>query len=193
MTVDPNVLRELLPYAPETGMFVWLPRQLQHFRGRYHYNTPELACKAWNTRYAGTPAFRVNNGRGYFSGTVFGQTIKAHRAAWAMYYGVWPNTGIDHIDGDPGNNRIANLRCVAQRVNAKNACLPKNNTSGVIGVSWHKAARKWTAIIIADGQRHHLGFFTNFEDAKAARRDAERRFGFHPNHGRKSFDPEAPF
>ena len=52
----------------------------------------------------------------------------------------------------------------------------KNNTSGVTGVEWVPAANKWKAIICFKGERHYLGCYGNFEDAVAARKEAEERY-----------------
>jgi hypothetical protein len=117
-------------------------------------------------------------------GTFFGKKIKAHRAAWLLYYGEWPNDAIDHINGNPGDNRIANLRVVDQLTNQKNAKRPKNNTSGAVGLIILKGSGRWRAAIKVNYQEIHLGVFDRFEDAFRARKAAERKYGFHPNHGR---------
>jgi hypothetical protein len=80
---------------------------------------------------------------------------------------------IDHIDRDPSNNHIANLRAADKRLNAINTGLPSNNTSGIKGVSWHKAGCKWTAQIKDKGRKIHLGSYTLLEEAIEARLKAE--------------------
>ena len=48
-------------------------------------------------------------------------TYCVHRVVYLMYHGVDPkNKVIDHCNGDPGDNRITNLRCVSQRCNIMN-------------------------------------------------------------------------
>jgi hypothetical protein len=44
----------------------------------------------------------------------------------------------------------------------------RTNTSGYRGVSWHKAARKWSATIRQDGVLHYLGLFDTPQKASAA-------------------------
>ena len=50
------------------------------------------------------------------------------------------------------------------------------NTSGVRGVAFEKNAKKWRAMLIFQGKRHHLGLFSNFEDAVKARKIAEEEY-----------------
>jgi hypothetical protein len=110
----------------------------------------------------------------------------AHRVVWALVHGAWPQKQIDHIDHDRTNNRVENLRIVGHQENHRNTTLRKNNASGFMGVSWYKAGEKWTAYIMIDRVKKHLGCFDALEDAVAARRAAEARFGFHENHGTRA-------
>ena len=83
---------------------------------------------------------------------------------------------IDHINGAPNDNRRDNLRIVTHSQNMMNTKLHANNSSGVTGVTWCKAERKYKAGITAGGVKHHLGTFASFEDAKAAREAAEQLY-----------------
>jgi len=91
---------------------------------------------------------------------------------------------IDHIDHNSLNNRIENLRLVSSRENSMNLPLPKHNTSGRVGITWAKREKKWQAQIGLDYKTIILGHFDKFEDAVAAREAAEKKYGFHPNHGK---------
>jgi hypothetical protein len=92
---------------------------------------------------------------------------------------------VDHIDGNGLNNRSDNLRLVTHQENHKNRKLGSNNDSGHQGVSWHNARQKWGAYIWVGGKNKFLGYFDKFEDAAAARRAADIKYGYHENHGRK--------
>lgn len=138
----------------------------------------------WNTKYAGKAAFNSLDGSGYRSGGIFNRTFRAHRVAWALAHGEWPRGFLDHINGDKTDNRLANLRDVTRLENARNMPRPKNNTSGVLGVSWSKSHGKWAARIKVEGRKLSAGHFDKFEDACAARRAANVTFGFNENHGR---------
>lgn len=179
--IDPNILRSLLRYEPETGKLFWLERS-EHFFKSSECRTAKHSAASWNARCAGKEAF-TRSGR-QCAGTLFGKTELAHRIAWAIFYGHWPEAEIDHINGNPRDNRIKNLRDVSRKENCRNTCIPSHNSSGIMGVSWHKRQKKWRAHIKHDGVYRHIGTFADLNDAITARKSAERDLGFHPNHGR---------
>lgn len=175
----PATLRKLLSYDPATGLLTWHRRPIEMFTSERIYNS-------WNTKHAGKEAFTAVTHEGYRSGRIFRKFYSAHRVAWAIHHGAWPIRQIDHINGSKSDNRIANLRDVSPSTNQRNAVRPSNNTSGVCGVSWHKGDRTWQAQITLRGKRRHIGRFADFNDAVAARKAAEVKYGFHPNHGRSA-------
>lgn len=165
---------------------VELLRQLIRVDGDRYYWRPRANKKSWNTRYAGTETLKSLNARGYLCVRLRPVTIPAHRVVWALHYGEWPTGDIDHINGIKTDNRIENLRMVSHAENMKNQRMRKTNTSGRIGVSWTKHYNYWVASITHEGKDFYLGSFSTFEDAVAARRAAEIKFGFHINHGLES-------
>jgi hypothetical protein len=160
-------LASFLDYNPHSGEFHWKPRPDHKFK----------------RLFIGKRADKLRGG-GYFCVKLFGRELRAHRLAWKYVNGADPAGEIDHINGDRADNRIANLRDVSRTVNGRNACRWSNNTSGVTGVYYIKADGVWAARIKVDGHSHHLGCFAEKDQAIAARKAAECRFGFHPNHGR---------
>ena len=82
----------------------------------------------------------------------------------------------DHADRNPMNNRKFNLRPASHTENARNHNKQKNNTSGIIGVSWHKRDHVWQAAIIINKKKIHLGYFTDKRDAIIARLLAEVKY-----------------
>jgi len=159
---------ESLRYDAETGKLYWRVNR----GGRAKYGD-EAGCVLFSTR-SRTP-YRVIR--------VYGGRYLAHRIAWLLHYGVWPKQGIDHIDGDGLNNRIGNLRDVPASINHRNARKPRNNTSGVTGVSWHKQAGKWQAQVGVDGKIKSLGLYTEISDAEAVVQKFRARHGFTERHG----------
>lgn len=85
---------------------------------------------------------------------------------------------VDHIDNNPSNNSIQNLRWATNSENQMKKTKQCNNHSGVTGVDWNKASKKWRASVQMDGIRKHLGYFSSLEKAKKARITAvDKMFG----------------
>ena len=158
---------DLIEYNPTTGKFYWKPRDIKYFK------TKRLQEK-FNNMFAGKEAFTYND-NGYRQGSILNQIMRAHQLAWFIYYGEMPLNHIDHINGNRSDNRISNLRDVPQQVNQKNLRMPKNNTSGVTGVSYLDKKQKWLV---------QIGLFNTIEEATRARLNAELKYDFHPNHGK---------
>lgn len=177
----PEDLRALLQYDEETGKLFWKRRSPELFADTGHGR--EANCAVWNARFAGRPAFSAKASSGYLTGAVFAHSLKAHRVAWAIFYGAWPDGEIDHINHVRDDNRIVNLRAVDRRQNAQNTSLQRNNSSGVTGVSRIKG--RWRATIYHNGKRHDLGRYDTRSEAIAKRKAAERAAGFHENHGKR--------
>ena len=92
---------------------------------------------------------------------------KVHRVIWLWHYGTLPPE-VDHMDGNPSNNKIENLRAADRLSNMKNMRRPSTNTTGFKGVRFHKQSRKWTAQIVSDKKQKYLGIFETPEAAHAA-------------------------
>lgn len=167
---SPDYLRQRLRYEADTGRFFWR----------------EASCMpaCWNGRYAGKEALTFIDKDGYLRGSVCGRGVAAHRVAWAIHYGEWPKHTIDHINQDPSDNRIENLRDVSVKENSRNQRLRKNNTSGAVGVYFDKRRGKWQARIQAGKKYRSLGMYIDKSDAISAYRVAAREIGMHPNHGK---------
>ena len=84
--------------------------------------------------------------------------------------------GCDHINRMPYDNRKVNLRPCAQKDNARNRTVGKNNTSGVIGVSLDKRTNKYIAYIRCDNKNYRLGSFQNKSEAILSRLNAEKEY-----------------
>lgn len=153
-------LKELLSYDPSTGIFTWKTK-------------PSRSVKVGAV--AG-----CKNGRGYVIIGLEQKRYRAHRLAWLCVHGEFPPEEIDHINGIRGDNRIDNLRAVNSVENSRNQRMSSLNTSGVTGVRWNKADRRWMSKI----GTIHLGSYHSMAEAVSARKAAEVEHGFHENHGR---------
>ena len=173
--VDQKTLKELLHYDPETGLFTWLKRDRSQFKS-------DRAWNARNAHYAGNVA-GCDNGRGYIVIKVFGRLYKAHRLAFLYMTGELPLADTDHINGVKGDNRWVNIRSVDHAENGKNQRRYASNTSGVMGVGWHKGSKKWQVRINTAMNEKHLGSFTDKFEAICCRKSAENKHGYHDNHG----------
>jgi hypothetical protein len=159
--------REVLDYDPETGVLTWRVRPARHVKAG--------SVAGYVSRQPRT-SYRVVK--------IDGVLYLAHRVCFLHFYGAWPSAEIDHQDQNGLNNRISNLRAVTRAGNAQNQPKQSRNKSGVTGVSWNRACRKWRAAIRVCGVQDYLGQFDTLADAAHARKLAERRYNFHPNHGR---------
>jgi len=172
----PDTLRELLDYDPATGTLTWRYRDASWFVNAWTH-------ASWNSRFAGKPALAYRDAHGYPVGIILGKTYKAHRVAWAHYYGAWPKADLDHINHDRADNRIANLREATGADNSRNASKRVDNASGATGVSWDKGTGKWRAYISDAGRVRYIGIFRELEEAIAARAAESAKCGYHENHG----------
>jgi len=150
-------LRELLHYDPETGVFTWIVRTN-------------------NSVNVGTTAGRCATGNGYRYIGINGEKYLASRLAWFYTHGRWPDLYIDHLDGEPLNNRIANLRNVSHKINQQNRRRPnKSNKTGFLGVSTEWRTGRYVSSVCVDGKTIHLGAFDTPEEAHSAYLIAKRK------------------
>lgn len=151
MTADQ--LRALFHYNPDTGVFTRTAD-----RGKWKAGTP-----VGSTNTIGYVV--INTGR----------PLYAHRLAFLWMTGDWPKHSVDHVDGNPANNRWSNLRDIPQKANTENIKkAKKQNSSGLLGVTWHAGAGKYMARIHVGHQSLHLGLFTDPEEAHQAYLTAKR-------------------
>src|SRR5690606_26970907 len=83
-------------------------------------------------------------------------------------YGVWPNSHVDHINRDPSDNRITNLRLASPEQNRSNMPGRAGSASAYKGVSFSHGKKKWMAKIGMRGKQKYLGYFAREEDAARA-------------------------
>lgn len=177
ISIPVDTLRKLLKYDPATGKLFWKERTIE-FHPR--------SLKMVNAKFAGKEALCTINKKGYFGGEIFAVRYQAHRVIWAMHYGEWPTDQVDHINGNPIDNRIENLRVVSSRENSRNQKVRSTNHSGVMGVTWQSNRKCWYVRISIDGEHdHYVGRFRNLDEAIAARKAAELKHGYHENHGNR--------
>lgn len=151
-------IKHFLSYNPETGEFIWV-------------NRPSCRSKIKCDDIAG-----CINAKGYRVIQIFGTQYYAHRLAWAFVHGVMPNDDIDHINGDKDDNRLFNLRSANRNQNQANIRAPKTNKLGIKGVCKVKDRNLFSAKIVVNGRRKHLGYFKNVENAAEVYAAAAKRY-----------------
>jgi hypothetical protein len=146
-------LRELFDYNPDTGALRWRI-------------SPSMRTKA------GDPCGFLNrNEKGRPIGiriSINGHQHYAHRLIWALHHGFWPERFlmIDHKNGDPADNRIANLRIATGSQNAGNSARQSNSGTGFKGVT--RNGRGWQASLTTATKDYYLGTFDTPQEAHAA-------------------------
>ena len=100
---------------------------------------------------------------GYIRIGIDGSRYRSHRLAWFMTHGSWPANLLDHINHDPSDNRMANLRDATYSENNRNA-----RSSNPLGKGVARNGRRFKAGIQSDGKKHYLGTFDTPDEAAAA-------------------------
>jgi len=178
-----RLLHKLFEYKGHTGKLYWKPRPTWMFADGVRFSRDQN-CRRWNSRWAGKEAGVTRKGCGQVIVSVFYRKLRAHRVVWAMCYGEWPKQLIDHINHNPTDNRIGNLRDVSHKENLRNCGLSQNNKSGINGVTWDSSRSRWIAQIMIDRKYAHLGRFACIGAAACKRAIADKERGFHRLHGR---------
>lgn len=151
-----SLLLQYIHYCPDTGIGTWIQK----------------------------PAFNVEVGKEIGTNkTDLGRTYRyvrfqrkyymVHRLFWLIYHKRDPKVKlVDHIDGNPLNNKINNLRLVTHSQNMLNCKLRKNNKTGVCGVFFCELRQRYIATIGVDGRTKSLGSFKTLEEASITRKNA---------------------
>jgi hypothetical protein len=105
------------------------------------------------------------NAKGYLRTKINGEHYRNHRLIFLMHYGYLPAI-VDHIDNNPLNNRIENLRPATNAENGYNAKTPKHNTSGLKNIFWSKRDKKWLVQLRIDGGKKSFGSYFDLDYAK---------------------------
>jgi len=136
-------LKELMDYDPDTGIF-----------------TRKLGMnKVGSIRIDGRLQICVNY-----------KMYLAHRLAWLYVYGELPIDQIDHINCNPLDNSIKNLRLASGFQNMQNIqkAFITNKTAGLLGASFHKAMGKYRSRICLNNKTKVIGYYDTAEDAHNA-------------------------
>jgi hypothetical protein len=155
-------VRELFEYDPVTGILTRKPSRYSGWRS--------------------VPITQSHHPRGYLKTAVDGRNYFVHRLIWLMAYGAWPEQDIDHINRDPSDNRLENLRDVSRKVNNNNrrarprtTPLPvskggtrKPHGAGSVYFVRSVKSKPYRARLVVADKNFNLGYFATPEEAWAA-------------------------
>ena len=148
MDLTQTTLKTMFSYDPETGVFVRLPQENQ---------------KAYNNQWAGKRAGFTSD-RGYRQIDIGGKAYYEHRLVWLYVYGHWPTKYLDHIDNNPANNALSNLRDINHQTN-----LARQRSQNPLGKGIQRRGSKFSARLSKSGVDYYLGVFDTPEEAQNAR------------------------
>jgi HNH endonuclease len=157
--VDAELVRRLFTYDHANGALIWqepMHRQVRVVKGQ---------IAGYVNLYSRCIVIMLD-----------GKNYKAHRLIWLYVTGSWPVNCIDHINGDPYDNRFDNLRDVTHQVNLQNIrkASRQKKRSSLLGA--FRNHNKWMSRIKVNGKDKYLGNFETEEEAHAAYLAAKRKY-----------------
>ena len=162
-TLTQAELKATVTYNPETGAFTRVPSRYTQWKAR--------VCK-------------TRDKDNYIIMKVYGTMYRSHRLAFLYMTGKFPVDQVDHRNGIEDDNRWENLREADNHIQQHNRKKGVKNTSGYIGVHLNRKSNKYHATMRVDGNKIFLGGFDKIEDAVAARKKADVKYGYSKNHGK---------
>lgn len=145
---------------------------MTHWNTIYNYEEKRGLLTHKNGRQVGT-----KDAYGYLVLGHKGKSYKVHRIIWEMLNGAIPaGMVIDHINQNPSDNRICNLRLATKSLNAFNCKVRADNKHKMTGVSWKKDKKRYKAYITINQKQIHLGYFREVSQAIKARLAAEKKY-----------------
>jgi hypothetical protein len=113
--------------------------------------------------------------RAYGLVTIDSKSFLIHRVIFCMFHGYLPKQ-VDHIDGNPQNHRIENLRAATSSTNNMNRGAQVNNRSGIKNVCWNKTHKRWSVQIQKNKKRVYTGMFDDLELAELVAHMAREKY-----------------
>lgn len=145
----------LLDFDAETGELIWV----------HDWGSGKSHCRAGRVKRKKGRATRI-------VGLDF-KHYAEHRLIWFWVTGSWPPM-IDHMDGNPVNNKLSNLRPATPKLNAENRRKARpDSTTGIMGV--RRRGNRYEARIGVDGERIELGSYETSDEASEVFVAAKRR------------------
>jgi len=167
--ISQNELKEIIHYDPETGIFSYAKDYISE--NGYKRNKGDV--------------IKSKVGEGYLGVSIFGKQYRLHHLAFLYMLGYMPKE-VDHDDGVRFNNKWENLKDCTRSENMKNRKISSYNSTGIIGVHLRKDTLQYSSTITVNGKIIRLGCYPTKNEAAKVRKEAELKYGFNKNHGRKA-------
>lgn len=132
-----------------------------------------LRWKTAKPRYIGKI---VGGGRPRAQVRLGGKSYLVHRLIWVYHHGSFPKDGLDHINMDPSDNRIENLREADKSQNGFNRGAQRDNKLGVKGVTYAAHCKRYHAQITVRRRKINLGYYKTLDEAKSAYAEAAPKY-----------------
>lgn len=151
-------------FIAKDSVLYWTERKPEHFSNPRDYAT-------FLKKHAGKPAGR-RCGDGYIAIhlRIKGKRrqLQGHRVIWMLHYGEWPTNMIDHINRDPSDNRIENLRDVDNGINQRN----RINRASAGHKGSMRSRTRFMSHVRVGSEYVYLGMFGTEQEAQAYYREA---------------------
>lgn len=99
----------------------------------------------------------------------------AHRLAFLIILGRWPYDKVDHIDGDPSNNRWENLRECSQKENMRNTTRSHTYAANVYFTTGPRK-KPVNVKLTVDGVVKSFGYYATVEEAEEIAKAARKQY-----------------
>ena len=139
----------------------------EQVRAQFRYESGNLYFRSdkYKQRKTGTI-----DRKGYTRISFKGRLRRLHQLVYIYHHGAIPQgMQIDHIDGDPGNNKIENLRMVTYQEN----CWNKKATKGYFLC---KKTKMYRVQIAVSNKKIEIGRFKTIEEAEKAYLKAKEKY-----------------
>lgn len=166
------------------------------FRDIFYYNIESPSLLSWKiNHYRNKIGDHVKYDISRNSVRVFYKRkgYSAHRIIATLFGFNVDGKVVDHIDGNPLNNLIENLRVVSQKENRRNSKIRTDNSTGYSGIKFIEDRNHWIFNWHEDGRRNTKTFhIRNFNNDKNLALEAALEFrkcklyemGYTDNHGK---------
>lgn len=129
---------------------------LEKFKEEFIYDENSESCLIW--KKSGKRAGTKTNG--YWKVTLERKQFWVHRVVWFLNTGEWPEAYVNHENLDRGDNRFINLSLESHLSNSQYRKKHRDNTSGIVGVSWitTRGCLYANAFYMEEGKPHNKRF-----------------------------------